>query len=89
MKRVDNAVFGFVQSVVDGTYTGGTANYGMAEGYAGLSWDVGVCSRTFDEYGPEDMVAELPAVRAAIDEARAAILAGDIVVTNALEEASS
>ncbi|KXK24359.1 MAG: putative ABC transporter substrate binding protein [Chloroflexi bacterium OLB15] len=89
MKRVDNAVFGFVQSVVDGTYTGGTANYGMAEGYAGLSWDVGVCSRTFDEYGPEDMAAELPAVRAAIDEARAAILAGDIVVTNALEEASS
>jgi len=89
MKRVDNAVFGFVQSVVDGSFEGGTQNYGMAEGYAGLSWDVGVCSRTFDEYGPEDMVAELPAVRAAIDEARAAILAGDIVVTNALEEASS
>lgn len=88
MKRVDNAVFGFVQSIVDGTYTSGTVDVGMAEGYAGLSWDVGVCSRTFDEAGPEDLVAKLPEVRAAIEEARAAILAGDIVVTNALEVAS-
>lgn len=88
MKRVDNAVYGFVQSIVDGTYAAGESNFGMAEGYAGLSWDVGVCSRTFDEFGPEDMVAELPAVRMAIDEAREAILAGEIVVTNALAEAS-
>lgn len=87
MKRVDNAVFNFVQSVVDDTYTPGTTNVGMAEGFAGLSWDVGVCSRTFDEAGPEDMVAKLPEVRAAIAEARAAILAGDIVVTNTLAPA--
>jgi basic membrane protein A len=86
MKRVDNAVFTFVQSVVDGTYAPGVTNVGMAEGFAGLSWDVGVCSRTFDETGPEDMVAMLPEVRAAIEEARAAILAGEIVVTNALME---
>jgi basic membrane protein A and related proteins len=84
MKRVDNAVFGFVKSVVDGTYTGGNFDVGMAEGYAGLSWDVGVCSRTFDENGPEDMVAKLPEVRAAIEEARAKILSGEIVVTNVL-----
>jgi basic membrane protein A len=88
MKRVDNAVFGFVESVVNDTYTPGITNVGMAEGYAGLSWDVGVCSRTFDASGPEDLVAKLPEVRAAIDEARAAILAGDIVVTNVLAEAS-
>jgi basic membrane protein A len=88
MKRVDNAVFDFVQSVVDGTYTAGETTVGLAEGFAGLSWDVGVCSRTFDENGPEDMVEKLPAVRQAIDEARAAILSGDIVVTNALEEAT-
>lgn len=82
MKRVDNAVFSFVQSVVDGTYTPGVTNVGMAEGFAGLSWDVGICSRTFDAAGPADMVEELPAVRTAIAEARAAILAGELVVTN-------
>jgi len=86
MKRVDNAVFDFVQSTVDGTYTPGTTNVGMAEGFAGLSWDVGICSRTFEQNGPEDLVALLPEVYAAVDEARQAILNGDIVVTNMLEE---
>lgn len=86
MKRVDNAVFAFVESVVNGTYTPGETVGGMAEGFAGLSWDVGVCSRTFDEFGPEDMVAELPAVRAAIEEAREQILSGELVVRNALTE---
>jgi basic membrane protein A len=84
MKRVDNAVYAFVQSIVDDTFTPGETVVGLAEGFAGLSWDVGVCSRTFDENGPEDMVEKLPAVRMAIDEARTAILAGDIVVTNVL-----
>lgn len=88
MKRVDNAVFSFVQSVVDGTYTAGETTVGLKEGFAGLSWDVGVCSRTFDENGPKDMVEKLPAVRQAIDEAREKILNGEIVVTNALEQAS-
>jgi basic membrane protein A and related proteins len=84
MKRVDNAVFSFVESVVNDTYTPGSTTVGMAEGFAGLSWDVGVCSRTIDATGDEALVAMLPAVRMAIDEARAAILAGDIVVTNEL-----
>ncbi len=86
MKRVDNAVFGFVESIVNGTYAPGVTNVGMAEGYAGLSWDLGVCSRTFDQFGPPDMVERLPEVRAAIDAAREAILAGEIVVTNVLAE---
>ncbi|MEL6269652.1 MAG: BMP family ABC transporter substrate-binding protein [Chloroflexota bacterium] len=85
MKRVDNAVYAFVESVVNDTYSPGETRVGLAEGSAGLSWDVGICSRTFDEFGPDDMVEQLPAVRQAIDEARAAILAGDIEVTNALE----
>lgn len=88
MKRVDNAVFSFVKSVVDGTYAPGVTTVGLREGFAGLSWDVGVCSRTFDQYGPEDMVAKLPAVRKAIDEAREKILSGELIVTNALEQAS-
>lgn len=87
MKRVDNAVFNFVQSIVDGTYAPGVTNVGMAEGFAGLSWDVGICSRTFDQYGPADLVEKLPAVRAAIADARAKILAGEIHVTNMLTEA--
>ncbi|MBW4436459.1 MAG: BMP family ABC transporter substrate-binding protein [Pleurocapsa minor GSE-CHR-MK-17-07R] len=86
MKRVDNAVFTFVERIVNGTYEPGVTNVGMAEGFAGLSWDLGVCSRTFDEAGPEDLVEMLPEVRMAIAEARAAILAGDIVVTNVLLE---
>lgn len=86
MKRVDNAVFTFVESVVNDTYTPGESVGGMAEGFAGLSWDVGICSRTFDEFGPEDMVAELPAVRLAIEEARAQILAGELVIRNALTD---
>ena len=86
MKRVDNAVFAFVESVVNDTYVPGETNAGLAEGFAGLSWDVGVCSRTFDEFGPEDMVEKLPEVRQAIDTAREAILAGEIEVTNILVE---
>ncbi|MEZ4666430.1 MAG: BMP family ABC transporter substrate-binding protein [Anaerolineae bacterium] len=89
MKRVDNAVFNFVESVIDDTYTPGETTVGLKEGFAGLSWDVGVCSRTFDENGPADMVEKLPAVRQAIDEARQKILDGEIKVTNALEAASS
>ncbi|MBZ0280988.1 MAG: BMP family ABC transporter substrate-binding protein [Anaerolineae bacterium] len=85
MKRVDNAVFTFVQRIVEDTYVPGTTNVGLAEGFAGLSWDVGVCSRTFDQNGPADLVEKLPAVRMAIDEARAKILSGEIVVTNALD----
>jgi basic membrane protein A and related proteins len=82
MKRVDNVVFNYVQSIIDDTFVSGD-NFGdMAGGFAGLSWDVGVCSRTFDETGPEELVAMLPDIRMAIDEARAAILSGDLVVTN-------
>ncbi|MEL6272162.1 MAG: BMP family ABC transporter substrate-binding protein [Chloroflexota bacterium] len=85
LKRVDNAVYAFVESVVNDTYVPGETRVGLAEGSAGLSWDLGICSRTFDEFGPEDMVEKLPEVRLAIEEAREAILAGEIVVTNALE----
>ncbi len=84
MKRVDNAVFNFVQSAATGTYTAGSTNVGLKEGFAGLSWDVGVCSRTFDKSGPADLTAKLPAVRAAIAAARAKILDGSLKVTNAL-----
>lgn len=84
MKRVDNAVYTFVENTVNDAYVAGGTTVGLAEGFAGLSWDVGICSRTFDEFGPEDMVEKLPEVRMAIDAAREAILAGEIEVTNTL-----
>ncbi len=84
MKRVDNAVFSFVETTLNGEFVAGSTIVGLAEGSAGLSWDDGVCSRTFDEAGPEDMVEKLPEIRAAIDEAREAILSGEIEVTNTL-----
>ncbi len=84
MKRVDNVVLAFVENAVNDTFVSGGSTGGLAEGFAGLSWDVGVCSRTFDENGPEDMVEKLPEVRMAVDAAREAILAGEIEVTNAL-----
>lgn len=84
MKRVDNAVFTFVENTVNDAYAAGATTVGLAEGFAGLSWDVGICSRTFDENGPEDLVEKLPEVRMAVDAAREAILAGEIEVTNAL-----
>jgi basic membrane protein A and related proteins len=88
MKRVDTAVFNFVKNMVDGTLSAEATNVGMAEGFAGLSWDVGVCSRTFDQNGPEDMVAKLPAIRQAIDTAREQILSGELHVTNLLQPES-
>ena len=78
-------MFSFVKEVVDDDYKSGLTKGGLEEGYAGLSWDVGVCSRTFDQNGPADMVAKLPEVRAAIDDARAKILSGEIKVTNQLD----
>lgn len=85
MKRVDNAVFSFIETTLNESFVAGETRVGMPEGFAGLSWDLGICSRTFDEYGPEDQVEMLPEVRMAIAEAREAIAAGDVVVTNALE----
>ncbi len=85
MKRVDNAVFAFVQNMANDKFEPGLTKVGLKEGFAGLSWDVGVCSRTFDKNGPADMVAKLPAVREAIDKARAGILDGSIVVDNVLD----
>jgi len=89
LKRTDNAVYAFVKSAVDGTFASGLTTVGLKEGFTGLSWDVGVCSRTFDKNGPKDMVDKLPAVRAAIDAARAQILSGEIKVTNVLEAPAS
>ena len=78
MKRVDNAVFRLRQEARGRHLHRGLTTVAWRKAIAGLSWDVGVCSRTFDQNGPADMVDKLPAVRAAIDAAREQILSGEI-----------
>ena len=82
IKRTDITTYLPIEMVVDGTFTGGFMEIGMADGAAGLSWDEG--STTFADEGPEDMVAMLADVEATVEDYRAQILAGDYVVCNAL-----
>lgn len=82
IKRVDITTFLPIEAVVNGTFEGGFAELGMADGAAGLSWDEG--STTFRDEGPEDMVAQLDAIEALVEEYRAKILAGEYVVCDAL-----
>lgn len=86
MKRIDIGVYNLVEAALNDEYMAGEVVVGMAEGFTGLSWDEGICSRTFDEFGPEDMVEKLPSVRQAIAEARVAILSNDLIVTNIYEQ---
>ncbi|MCE5208949.1 MAG: BMP family ABC transporter substrate-binding protein [Chloroflexi bacterium] len=74
-KLAEMAVKGFEQ---------GFHSIGLSDGGAGLSWDDG--STTFEEKGPADMVALLPAVKEKVEEYRTAILAGDLKVCDALNE---
>ena len=82
IKRVDITTFKSIEMVVDGTYAGGFYELGMADGAAGLSWDEG--STTFEENGPEEMTSKVPEVKALVEEYRAKVLSGEIVVCNAL-----
>ncbi|KAA3648274.1 MAG: BMP family ABC transporter substrate-binding protein [Chloroflexi bacterium] len=84
IKRVDVTTYNLIQSVVDGTYTGGFSELGLADGAAALSWDEG--STTFADNGPASMVDQLPAVQELVEEYRAQILAGEYEVCNALVE---
>lgn len=84
IKRVDMTTFLSMQSVVDGTFAGGFQRLGMADGAAGLSWDEG--SKTFEEQGPADMVAKLPAIKTLVEDYRTRILDGEFEVCDALVE---
>ncbi len=82
IKRVDVTTYLLIESVVNGTFEGGFTRLGMADGAAGLSWDEG--STTFEEEGPEDMVAKLPEVQAMVQDYRERILNGEYEVCDAL-----
>lgn len=66
---------------MDGTFKGGFIRKGMKEGFAGLSWDDG--SKTFEEKGPADMVAKLPAIKTLVDDYKAKIISGEYKVCDA------
>jgi len=84
IKRTDITTYKLIESVVDGTYAGGFASLGMADGAAGLSWDEG--STFFEDNGPANMVSKLPDVKALVEEYRAKILAGEYEVCDAMNE---
>ncbi len=68
VKRVDNAVYMTVKSVLDGTFAGGVREFGLADD--GIAYAV-------DQYNEGLITDEMAA---AVEEAKAAIIAGSIVV---------
>jgi basic membrane protein A len=82
MKKVDTSTFLLVKNTMEGNFVSGFSQINMADGATGLSWDEG--STEFADKGPATMVAKLPAVKAAVDEARAKILSGELKVCDAL-----
>ncbi|MCA9954068.1 MAG: BMP family ABC transporter substrate-binding protein [Ardenticatenaceae bacterium] len=82
LKRVDVTTYTLIEWAKNGTFKGGFNELGMAEGAAGISWDEG--STTFEEEGPADMVAKLPAVKETVETYRQQILDGAYEVCDAL-----
>jgi basic membrane protein A len=68
VKRVDVAAYNAFKSAMDGTWEPGIQNLGLAEG--GVDW-------ALDEHNEALITDEM---KAAVDQAKAAIIAGDIVV---------
>ena len=74
VKRVDVAAYNAFKSAQDGTWEPGIQNLGLAEG--GVDW-------ALDEYNAELITEEM---KVAVDEARAGIAAGEIVVQDYMAE---
>jgi basic membrane protein A len=81
LKRVDQTTFDAIKQVVDGVFSGGFIRKGMADGFAGLSWDEG--SDAFETNGPADMVAKLPEIKTLVESYRARIISGEYEVCDA------
>jgi basic membrane protein A len=68
VKRVDNAVYMTIRAAIHGEFTGGVHEFGLADDGVGYA---------MDEYN-ESMISD--EMIAAVEEAKAAIIAGEIVV---------
>lgn len=84
MKRVDVSTFLLVKNTMEGKFKGGFQQISMADGATSLSWDEG--SRDFEEKGPAALVGKLPQVKAAVEEYKGKILAGQFTVCDALNQ---
>ncbi len=84
IKRVDITTYTLIERAKNGTFTGGFNELGMSDGAAGLSWDEG--STTFEDEGPDNMTAKLPAVKETVESYRQQILDGSYEVCDALNE---
>jgi basic membrane protein A len=73
VKRVDLAVYDVIKSVVDGTLEGGVRSFGIEDG------GVGTSEFTYTK----DIIPA--SVLAAIEDARAKIISGEIKVSNPLQ----
>jgi basic membrane protein A len=87
LKKVDVSTYLLVKNTLEGNFQGGFAQVNMADGATGLSWDEG--STEFEDNGPENMVAKLADVKAAVEEARQQILDGTLEVCDALNDAEA
>ena len=75
VKRVDNACYLVIQSVVDGTFEGGSTKYlSLTEGGVSLT-DFSVMKEALGDKFPQDIVDKC-------DELAEKIIAGEIVVEN-------
>ena len=81
LKKTEMTTYDPIKLLVDGKFAGGFQRRGLKEGFAGLSWDDG--SKTFEEKGPADMVAKLPAIKKLVEDYRAKIIAGQYKVCDA------
>jgi basic membrane protein A len=82
IKRVDIATYTLIEWAKNDTFQGGFNEIGMSDGAAGISWDEG--STTFEEEGPAEMTAKLPATKELVEDYRQRILDGDYEVCDAL-----
>ncbi|MGK2886253.1 MAG: BMP family ABC transporter substrate-binding protein [Rhodococcus sp. (in: high G+C Gram-positive bacteria)] len=82
MKRVDQTTYNLIERAQTGKFESGFVTAGLADGVSGLSWDAG--STVFADNGPETLTRQIPDLASQVDETRKQILAGSIVVCDAL-----
>ena len=82
IKRVDNSTYQIIEDYVNGDFEGGFETLDLEDGATGISWDVGYT--TFEDNGPDFMVAKVPDAKALVEEYKEKILAGEYEVYDAL-----
>ncbi|WP_430867659.1 BMP family ABC transporter substrate-binding protein [Demequina aurantiaca] len=87
MKRVDVTTYALIESALNDQFTSGFVQAGIDDGFSGLSWLAG--STTFADNGPEALASQVPALTDEITALQEQIVSGEILVCDALNDASS